>query len=537
MSIREGLLAKQRELAYEHTRLEGFLERAEKEKLEAQQEATASTNRANAAQKELELEKARHRKTRDDYSKLKNAERLIKTTSVHELRKKTNELDELQRRLTKLSASKDLPPPSALNWSSSSSGPLVNRVDAAGGGRVGLLEFDLKASRDQNNYLQIDNSRLREYLGLYEQHLIDLISEITHQHENLIPDSDEDDQPDPEENRFINTTSSSNVPLPKIYKRLSLVTYKLRERVLEMVALVEDLQNRMTDMSSRADQERVTAQKALDKMRQEFGKEVDTLKASLKEAEATIEGWAHTGLAGGPMQATGMEDVTFDHTLEMGRPQIRNQMEALSIERKKLAQEAMELSRQRAEMEMRKAQAERERILRELDMGAVSNQQPRMLSSSSGRAERPGTGGDGLGDGAATGTRGTDGGNETVSSLVVYTKSKGKPRSSISKRLGSVHRVKQPVPAGRLGRNGPTRSGQGAVLQSLLSITGETHDAQASADSSDPPPPPPPPAAPPRALAPLLPSSARPASRPLPPASRTKLALARPIPRGSRPPR
>jgi hypothetical protein len=46
MAIREGLLAKQRELSYEHTRLEGFLERAEKEKLEAQQEATASTNRA-----------------------------------------------------------------------------------------------------------------------------------------------------------------------------------------------------------------------------------------------------------------------------------------------------------------------------------------------------------------------------------------------------------------------------------------------------------------------------------------------------------
>lgn len=342
MSIREGLLAKQRELAYEHTRLEGFLERAEKEKLEAQQEATASTNRAklslsfnippppqkrkvtnsgyvmnSAAHKELELEKARHRKTRDDYFKLKNAERLIKTTSVHELRKKTNELDELQRRLTKLSASKDLPPPSALNWSSSSSGPLVNRVDAAGGGRVGLLEFDLKASRDQNNHLQIDNSRLREYLGIYEQQLIHLISEISHQHDKLIPDSDDDDQPDQEENRFINTTSSCNVPLPKIYKRLSLVTYKLRERVLEMGALVEDLQNRMTDMSSRADQERVTAQKELDKMRREFEKEVETLKASLKKAEATIERWAHTGLAGGPMQATGMQDVTLYGRLQI----------------------------------------------------------------------------------------------------------------------------------------------------------------------------------------------------------------------------
>ncbi|KAA1110831.1 hypothetical protein PGT21_032536 [Puccinia graminis f. sp. tritici] len=46
MLIREGLLAKQRDLSYEHTRLEVFLERAEKEKLEAQQEATASTNRA-----------------------------------------------------------------------------------------------------------------------------------------------------------------------------------------------------------------------------------------------------------------------------------------------------------------------------------------------------------------------------------------------------------------------------------------------------------------------------------------------------------
>lgn len=533
MSIREGLLAKQRELAYEHTRLEGFLERAEKEKLEAQQEATASTNRANAAHKELELEKARHRKTRDDYCKLKNAERLIKTTSVHELRKKTNELDELQRRLTKLSASKDLPPPSALNWSSSSSGPLVNRVDAAGGGRVGLLEFDLKASRDQNNHLQIDNSRLREYLGIYEQQLIHLISEISHQHDKLIPDSDDDDQPDQEENRFINTTSSCNVPLPKIYKRLSLVTYKLRERVLEMGALVEDLQNRMTDMSSRADQERVTAQKELDKMRREFEKEVEALKASLKKAEATIERWAHTGLAGGPMQATGMQDVTFDHTLEMGRPQIQNQVEALSIERKKLAQEAIELSRQRAEMEMRKAQAERERILRELDLAPASNQQP--WSSLSGRADRQGTGEHPSVDAAAKGTRATDAGNETLSSLVVYTKSKGKPRSSISKSLGSVHRVKQPVHVvSRLARNAPSRKGQGAVLKSLLSITGETEEGQTTASSSSAPLPP---TAPTPSLSSLPPASSQPGNRTQGGASRTKFALARSNTRVSRPPR
>ncbi|KNZ53400.1 hypothetical protein VP01_324g3 [Puccinia sorghi] len=505
MSIREGLLAKQRELAYEHTRLEGFLERAEKEKLEAQQEATASTNRANAAHKELELEKARHRKTRDDYCKLKNAERLIKTTSVHELRKKTNELDELQRRLTKLSASKDLPPPSALNWSSSSSGPLVNRVDAAGGGRVGLLEFDLKASRDQNNHLQIDNSRLREYLGIYEQQLIHLISEISHQHDKLIPDSDDDDQPDQEENRFINTTSSCNVPLPKIYKRLSLVTYKLRERVLEMGALVEDLQNRMTDMSSRADQERVTAQKELDKMRREFEKEVETLKASLKKAEATIERWAHTGLA----------------------------VEALSIERKKLAQEAIELSRQRAEMEMRKAQAERERILRELDLAPASNQQP--WSSLSGRADRQGTGEHPSVDAAAKGTRATDAGNETLSSLVVYTKSKGKPRSSISKSLGSVHRVKQPVHVvSRLARNAPSRKGQGAVLKSLLSITGETEEGQTTASSSSAPLPP---TAPTPSLSSLPPASSQPGNRTQGGASRTKFALARSNTRVSRPPR
>ncbi|PLW12715.1 hypothetical protein PCANC_18149, partial [Puccinia coronata f. sp. avenae] len=306
MAIREGLLAKQRELSYEHTRLEGFLERAEKEKLEAQQEATASTNRANAAQKELEVEKAKHRKTRDDYSKLKNAERLIKTTSVHEIRKKTNELDELQRRLTKFSSSKDLPPPSSLNWSSSI--PLATRVDSIGGGRVGLLEFDLNASRDQNHQLQIDNSRLREYIGLYEQQLIDLISEITNNTENLMFDSDDNEQVD-EENRYI-STSSSNVALPKIYKRLSLVTFKVRDRVLEIVKLVEELQNKLSEVSSLVEQEKIKSQKELEKTRARFEKEVEALKLSLKEAEATVEGWAHTGLASGTAQVNGMEDVT-----------------------------------------------------------------------------------------------------------------------------------------------------------------------------------------------------------------------------------
>ncbi|KAH9459967.1 hypothetical protein Pst134EB_008178 [Puccinia striiformis f. sp. tritici] len=432
--------SRSRELSYEHTRLEGFLERAEKEKLEAQQEATASTNRANAAQKELELEKARHRKTRDDYTKLKNAERLIKTTSVHELRKKNNELDELQRRLTKLSSSKDLPLPSSLNWTSSA--PLVTRVDTEGGGRVGLLEFDLKASRAQNNQLQIDNSRLREYLGLYEQQLIDLISEISN-HNDLQTSIFEldDNEPIDDEVGYINTPHS-NVPLPKIYKRLSLVTYKLRERVLEVVHLVEELRTKLTEISSATEQERIKSQKEIGKMRTHFEKEIEMLKLSLKEAEATLEGWAHTGLASGSAHANGMEDVTFERSLEITQPKIQMQVEALSLERKKLAKEAIELSRQRAEMEMRKLNEEREKILRELEM----NPTPQTI----GFIEQP---------------------KNTTTARTLPTRT-CKPRSSISKGLGTVHRVKQHIPASSTSRLAPTRN-RTAVLKSLLSITGE----------------------------------------------------------------
>ncbi|KAI9608651.1 hypothetical protein H4Q26_004836 [Puccinia striiformis f. sp. tritici PST-130] len=444
MTIREGLMAKQRELSYEHTRLEGFLERAEKEKLEAQQEATASTNRANAAQKELELEKARHRKTRDDYTKLKNAERLIKTTSVHELRKKNNELDELQRRLTKLSSS---------------------------GGRVGLLEFDLKASRAQNNQLQIDNSRLREYLGLYEQQLIDLISEISN-HNDLQTSIFEldDNEPIDDEVGYINTPHS-NVPLPKIYKRLSLVTYKLRERVLEVVHLVEELQTKLTEISSATEQERIKSQKEIVKMRTNFEKEIEMLKLSLKEAEATLEGWAHTGLASGSAHANGMEDVTFERSLEITQPKIQMQVEALSLERKKLAKEAIELSRQRAEMEMRKLNEEREKILRELEMNPTPKQSGALSKSNNSQT-------------TVAAEAEVERGNETLESLVVYTKPKNtttartlptrtsKPRSSISKGLGTVHRVKQHIPAPSTSRLAPTRN-RTAVLKSLLSITGE----------------------------------------------------------------
>ncbi|POW14708.1 hypothetical protein PSHT_07307 [Puccinia striiformis] len=443
MTIREGLMAKQRELSYEHTRLEGFLERAEKEKLEAQQEATASTNRAKLSisittQKELELEKARHRKTRDDYTKLKNAERLIKTTSVHELRKKNNELDELQRRLTKLSSSKDLPLPSSLNWTSSA--PLVTRVDTEGGGRVGLLEFDLKASRAQNNQLQIDNSRLREYLGLYEQQLIDLISEISN-HNDLQTSIFELDDNEP-------------------------IDDELRERVLEVVHLVEELRTKLTEISSATEQERIKSQKEIGKMRTHFEKEIEMLKLSLKEAEATLEGWAHTGLASGSAHANGMEDVTLNHAAEN-----TNASRGAVARKEETGQRGDRTSRQRAEMEMRKLNEEREKILRELEMNPTPKQSGSL--SKSNNSQTP-----------VAAEAEVERGNETLESLVVYTKPKNtttartlptrtcKPRSSISKGLGTVHRVKQHIPASSTSRLAPTRN-RTAVLKSLLSITGE----------------------------------------------------------------
>ncbi|MBW0536071.1 hypothetical protein O181_075786 [Austropuccinia psidii MF-1] len=65
-----------------------------------------------AVQKGLESEKGKHRKTHEDHINLKNAERLIKTTTLPEIRKESNELEELQKRLTKLTTIKDLPTPS-----------------------------------------------------------------------------------------------------------------------------------------------------------------------------------------------------------------------------------------------------------------------------------------------------------------------------------------------------------------------------------------------------------------------------------------
>jgi hypothetical protein len=146
----------------------------------------------------------------------------------------------------------------------------------------------------------------------------------------------------------------------------------------------------------------------------------------------------------------------------------------LSVEREKLAKEAIELARQKAEMEMRKLNEEREKILKELDMNATPQ---RSVPSSKT------TGGQSI-DQAGTQA---EKGNETLESLVVYTKSgssktlpmkKGKARSSISKSLGTVHRVKQPLPAltTRLSKPAPTRN-RAAVLKSLLSITGDEEQA------------------------------------------------------------
>lgn len=470
-------MAQQRELAYEHSRLEGFLQQAEREKLTAQQEATASANRANAAQKELELEKSKHRKTRDDYFKLKSAEKLIKTTSVHELRKKTTELGELQRRLTKLAASKDLSVSSSLSWGPS--GPLITKIDTDGGGRMGLLEFDLKAAREQNNLLQTENSRLRDYLGLYEQQLIDLISDIS-DHQNL-QNIDLDsllyhvDEVIDNEDQFINaSTCNALVPLPTIYKRLSVVTYRLRDRVIEIRNRLQASQNRVDEMNSLVEQQKIQSQEDQRSLRLNFERETECLKSSLKEAQAIIEGWAHTELVHGFMPASKLEGLANDQSFQRVEPDPPSRIEALTGERHKLAHEAIELAKQKADIEMQRLDEERQKILAELNIN--TSLEPHAPDENMD-----------LGAPSIDAVEKNPEADHTLESLVVYTKSTsknttkkasvintGKPKSSIAKGLGPVHRVKQAHPPvlPRSSKPATTRN-RTAVLRSVLSLTGE----------------------------------------------------------------
>ncbi|MBW0465678.1 hypothetical protein O181_005393 [Austropuccinia psidii MF-1] len=464
MSIREGLMAKQREVLYEHDRLNGFLERSNKEKFEAQQEAVASLNRANAVQKELESEKSKHRKTREDYIKLKNAERLIKTTTLHEIRKKSNELEELQKRLTKLTTIKDLP------TSSLSFGPIGTigtRVETELNGRSRLLEFDLQTCRDSNRQLQLENAQLRQYLSLYEQQLSDLISEINPTDQTKCNYSDQEDSKDEDNLRM--STSNNLTPLTTIYKQMSTLTYKLRNQVFEIKGVMEELRQQISDINTRVEQERIEFREEQDKRRGLLEMEIESLKSSLKEAESVIDGWAHTGLASGIPESE-LDLFNAEESLELGQLAFKMEVEAISAERKKFT-EAIELGKQRAELERRKLDEERRKILKELEEELPPSKITEMTDPliSDQKLESKSTQ--------------LDKEDATLESLVVYTKPSttnkkslplrtGKTKSTITKGLNTANNLKQKHQSSINSTRPPARN-RTAVLKSLLSITGE----------------------------------------------------------------
>ncbi|KAI8449925.1 hypothetical protein BY996DRAFT_7427894 [Phakopsora pachyrhizi] len=466
ISVRESLMAKQREILYEHSRIEGFLSRCQKHKLEAEQESTANKNRADAIQIELETERVKHRKTREELNRLKNSEKLIRTTSVHEIRRKTNELSELQRRLTRLIDSKDIIPSRLIL---SGQALIGSRIETDPGGRIGLLEFDLQTSKGHCDLLRSENQQLRSYLDLYESQILSLISEVDEPLKEFLVD-----QLDRSDGTLKNTTitsTSESINLSTIYARLSLITYKLRDKVLELSNSLENSKSSVKEIERLNEEERSKIHHDHLKQRQALEIEIESLRASLADAEAMIDGWAKVGF-GNENFLEEAHDLDGDKSAEMIGKSLRIQVEALSAERKKFTEEAIALGKQRAELELQKLEDERKKILEELE---TDNEEPvrddeKVLNPEHKQPE-------------------TVAEDRTLDSLVVFTKHSstvkkveprnGKAKSSSSKALSMTQNLKNKSTAtttvktsssSTLSRPGVRE--RAATLKSLMSTTG-----------------------------------------------------------------
>lgn len=225
---------------------------------------------------------------------MKNAEKVLRTSTVHELRKKNNEVDELHKRLVKLTnLGKECGSERLMFGITIGSG----LIDTGGGGRLGLLEFDLDASRNSNELLRSENAILRKYLNLYHSQIVDLLGEIGVK--KIIKDSEIETS---KHRAFIKNPVA---PTYEIFQNLSSVTYQLRDKVLELFTSLNTFKQELDTLAQlhqndklQVETQTVSLEKLHQQQIQELKAENEKLSTSLKESEAVLERWAQFGFSG-----------------------------------------------------------------------------------------------------------------------------------------------------------------------------------------------------------------------------------------------
>ncbi|EGG01237.1 uncharacterized protein MELLADRAFT_111180 [Melampsora larici-populina 98AG31] len=311
MKRKEDELDKEREMRYEFDRLGRLLEVSQSEKTKSMQLASTNQSKMSAALKALEEEKNSHRKTKEDMNKLINSEKLIRSSCSQEIKRRSQEVEEFQKRMNKLSNSthqvgKIIIGSQIMSTNSSINGDQHGYPGSESGRKIGLLELELQGAYKVRDKIIGENKELRKYLRLYEKSISDLVDEVKGGDEpslDVIDEDDEDGQAQ-QDDGMINDDSTHRIPLTSLFKRMSRFTYELREKVIGLKDLLNESIANNEDIKQKMEMEKTAVSEGYELRIDELGKEIERLKSALVQTEEVVEGWIRAGLN----QSNGMMD-------------------------------------------------------------------------------------------------------------------------------------------------------------------------------------------------------------------------------------
>ncbi|KAG0140152.1 hypothetical protein CROQUDRAFT_111265 [Cronartium quercuum f. sp. fusiforme G11] len=348
---REIELSEKRESEYEFNRLIRILEDLKRDKLKAEQISFNFESKFSATNKMLEEEKNSHKRTKEEYTKLLNSEKLIRVSCGQEIKRRTIELEELQKRLSKLIDSGTI----------NSGREKVNQVIAKNQSvniTKGLMELELEGVHEIKRKLGNENEELRRLIKFYEKSLLDIIKEIdSNCHFEF--------ESEPRLRALVNELQ---LPTSELFKRLSSVTYELREKVIGLKDTVTQAVANIEGLKSKAVEDTAAVEKAVEIQLAEKEQEIESLRLALAEAEKVVDGWARTGFGsqnpkvGWIADVSMADDSVLPPTQTTQAPEAGPSMTVTQLKQRELERVEVQRKREMAEYEERQR-----KILEELN--------------------------------------------------------------------------------------------------------------------------------------------------------------------------
>ncbi|KAH9823505.1 hypothetical protein DFH28DRAFT_947365 [Melampsora americana] len=301
MKRKEDEFDKEREMRYEFDRLGRLLEVSESEKTKSMQLASTNQSKMFAAIKSLEEEKNSHRKTKEEMNRLMNSEKLIRSSCSQEIKRRSQEIEEFQKRMNKVSnsthqAGKIIIGSQIISTPSSSHGDHHGYPGSESGRKIGLLELELQGAYKVRETVLSENKELRKYIRLYEKSIADLVDEMKGADEPSF-DLNEEDEEDEQVHGMITDDKTHRISLTSLFKRMSRSTYELREKVIGLKELLKESIANNETIKQDMKMEKTAVSEEYEHRIDELGKEIESLKATLVQTEEVVEGWIKAGLS------------------------------------------------------------------------------------------------------------------------------------------------------------------------------------------------------------------------------------------------